>query len=258
MCRSDAVGILLIVEFEVGLGALAELMADQQAAAPALRDGVVAEVVADFSVQAYWPDTCVDLQGQIEGRSGGDQAAWHGASRIVEEQLRVGGDAQVRYGLGGIVCAGRVARILDGFGGYGFGGLNHGEQPGAEAMLHPGIVGMVLVKAPLNAEQAFSEAAEKVTGLGRSTVAGSLRTSFLDSNGNFIFELDAVTESVVDVEVGDLVGAGGRIAVADPPEVDLPMLIAGRLRVVGAEGWTSLRARGDGKKNEQRKDQAGG
>ena len=34
------------------------------------------------------------------------------------------------------------------------------EQAGAEAILQPGVVGMMLVEAPLDAEQAFAEPAD--------------------------------------------------------------------------------------------------
>ena len=48
----NAVGVLLVVELEVGFGAVRELVADEEAAPPALRRVAIAEVVADFAVDA--------------------------------------------------------------------------------------------------------------------------------------------------------------------------------------------------------------
>ena len=62
----------------------------------------------------------------------------------------------------------------------------------------------------------------------------------MDGDGEFVFELNAVAEAVVDVEVGDLIVTGCGVAVADPAEVDLPVFVAGGFGVVGAEGWAAL------------------
>ncbi len=56
----------------------------------------------------------------------------------------------------------------------------------------------------------------------------------------FVFQLDAVTETVVDVEVGYLVRTCSRVAVANPPKVGFPVLAAWSLGVVGPEGWPAL------------------
>jgi hypothetical protein len=55
LAGADAVGILLVVELDVGFGAVGELVADEQAAVPALRQGVVAEVVADVAIERMGP-----------------------------------------------------------------------------------------------------------------------------------------------------------------------------------------------------------
>jgi len=61
LTRRDAVRILLIVKLYVGFGAVGELVADEEASVPALREGVVAEVVADFTIEADWADAGVYL-----------------------------------------------------------------------------------------------------------------------------------------------------------------------------------------------------
>lgn len=63
LARGNAVGVLLVEEFDVGLGGVGELVADQQPARPALDNGVVAEVVAHLAVVSDGADTAVDLDG---------------------------------------------------------------------------------------------------------------------------------------------------------------------------------------------------
>ena len=72
-----------------------------------------------------------------------------------------------------------------------------------------------------------------------------------DGDGNLVPQLDAIAEAVVEVEVGDPIGTGGGVAFADPAEVDLPMLIAGSFRVVGAEWRTALGVGRGGEEDEQ-------
>jgi len=105
----DAVGVLGVVELEVGFGGVGELVADEEASAPALRDGVVAEVVADFAVEADGADAGVDLKREKETGAGSDEAAGDGACGIVEEKLWIGGDAEVDELFGAVGCAGGVA-----------------------------------------------------------------------------------------------------------------------------------------------------
>src|SRR6202034_205898 len=90
----DAVRILLIVEFQVGFRAIAELMANEQAPAPTLRHSMVAEVVANLAVEPNGTDARVDFEWQKEGRPGSDQATRNGAGGIVEEELWAGGYAE--------------------------------------------------------------------------------------------------------------------------------------------------------------------
>ena len=238
LAGGDTVGVLLVVELDVGPGAVGvgEIVADDEAAPPTLGHGVVAEVVADLAVVADGADAAIDLDGQIEVGAGRDQAARDGARRVVEEELGVGADAEVGERLGRFGRAGRLGGRLRS-------ATEDAEQAGAEAAAQGGIAWVVLVKAPLDAEQALAEAAQDRAGDGGLGGGGGLGARLLDGDGDLVLELDAVAEAVVVVEVGDLVGTGGGIAVADPAEVDLPMLIAGGLGVVGAEGG-GLPARG--------------
>jgi hypothetical protein len=203
---------------------------------------VVAEVVADLAVVADGADAAIDLDGQIEVGAGRDQAARDGARRVVEEELGVGADAEVGERLGRFGRAWRLGFRLRS-------ATEDAEQAGAEAAAQGGIAWVVLVKAPLDAEQALAEAAQDRAGDGGLGGGGGLGARLLDGDGDLVLELDAVAEAVVVVEVGDLVGTGGGIAVADPAEVDLPMLIAGGLGVVGAEGG-GLPARGPRRRRE--------
>src|SRR5580658_8781814 len=79
LARGDAVGILYVIEFEVDLGAVAELVAHQHSAVPGLRDAVVAEVVAGLAVDAYGPQAGIELDGQKEIGTASDQTALHRA-----------------------------------------------------------------------------------------------------------------------------------------------------------------------------------
>jgi hypothetical protein len=65
----------------------------------------------------------------------------------------------------------------------------------------------------------------------------------VNSNGKLVFELDAVSESVVDIEDGDGVIALVGIAVSDPSEVDLPMLVAGGFRSSERNGGPACASR---------------
>src|SRR5271165_2011013 len=67
----QAVRILLIVDFGVGLSAVAKLMPDDHAPNPALRQGLIAEVIADFAIDANRPKTSIGLQRQQEIRARG-------------------------------------------------------------------------------------------------------------------------------------------------------------------------------------------
>ena len=89
---------------------------------------------------------------------------------------------------------------------------------------------------------------------GWTGVAG-WRACFFDGDGKLVLELDAVAQTVVEVEVGHLIGAGGGIAIADPAEVNLPMLVAGSFGIVGAKGRAALRMRDGRERGEHREKQ---
>src|ERR1700722_417605 len=93
------------------------------------------------------------------------------------------------------------------------------EQAGAEGSLEPRCAGFVLVVAPLDAQQAFAQAANDLARGRRIGCCHRLRASLLNSDGNFVFELNAVT---------------------DEAEIDLPMAVAGGVGVIGAEGRAAL------------------
>ena len=67
--------------------------------------------------------------------------------------------------------------------------------------------------------------------------------------GNSYFSWMRSPESVVDVEVRHLIRASRRVPVANPSEIDLPMLVAGSFRIIGTKGWSSL---GQGPPNNDR------
>ena len=84
---------------------------------------------------------------------------------------------------------------------------------------------------------------------------GGLGARLFDSDGDLVLELDAVAEPVIEVEVGHLVGASLGIAITDPAEVNLPMLVAGGLRIVRAKGRAALRMRDGRERGEHREKQ---
>ena len=56
----------LVVELEIGFGAVRELMTYEESSAPALGQRMIAEVVANFAVEADGADAGVDLDGEKE------------------------------------------------------------------------------------------------------------------------------------------------------------------------------------------------
>jgi len=150
--------------------------------------------------------------------------------------LWIGGDAQV-YDL-----IGRIGVF------WGFMGEKAFEA-GAEAVFEEGVFGVVFVEAPLDSGEAISNATNDLAGLG---------DCLLEGYWDLEFELDAVAEAVVDVEVGDLVGAGGWVAFADEAEVDLKVFISGGFRIVGAEGRASLGVGQEGRQEQGGEDQSSG
>ena len=97
----QAVRILLIVDFGIGLGAVAELMADDHAPNPALRQRLIAEVIADLAIHANWPKAGIRFKRQQKIRAGGDYPAPHAACGVIERELRIGADAEVDHRLFG-------------------------------------------------------------------------------------------------------------------------------------------------------------
>jgi hypothetical protein len=152
-CRAYGVGVLLIVEFEVGFGGFGELVADEDAADPALREVLVAEVIADLAIYANGADAGVGLEGKKEVGAGVYDSSGHAPGGIFEAELRVGGEAEVDDGFRGGLGLGLA---------LGFCGLG-----GAE----PVVAGMVLVEAPFDAHEAVAETDED--GAGLSGIFGS-------------------------------------------------------------------------------------
>ena len=113
-------------------------------------------------------------------------------------------------------------------------------QPCAEAILHPGIVGMMLVESPLNSHQAFAQADDHTSWNRGFRRRRGLRARLLDGDWDFILELNAVPQTVVDIEIGHLVSAGRRVSVANPAKVNLPVPVAGSFGIVGSKWGASL------------------
>lgn len=99
---------------------------------------------------------------------------------------------------------------------------------------------MVLVETPFDAHETVAEADEDRARLGWRFGGCRERADLFDGDGELVFELDAVAEAIVDVEVGHLVFTGSGIAVADPAEVNLPMFVTGGFGVVGSKGRSAL------------------
>jgi len=60
-------------------------------------------------------------------------------------------------------------------------------------------------------------------------------------DGQFIFQLDPVSQTVVEVEIGRLVVGIRRIVIGDKSGINLPMAIARSLGVVGEKRRPALR-----------------
>ena len=66
------------------------------------------------------------------------------------------------------------------------------EQPSAESVGKPGIAGMMLVKAPLDAEKTLSQASDDFTMNRRLQDFGNLWTCFFNGDRQHVFGLNAV------------------------------------------------------------------
>jgi hypothetical protein len=158
----DGVGVLRVVDLGVDFGAVGEFVANEEASIPTLREVAIAEVVTDVAVDADGANAGVDFERKEEVGAGSNDAAGDGAGGIVEEDLRIGGDADVGLLLGGVGGSGGVA---GGCWGKGWGLMaEEAEEAGAETAFEEGVVGMVLVKAPFDAGLAFAEAADGCAG----------------------------------------------------------------------------------------------
>jgi hypothetical protein len=88
----------------------------------------------------------------------------------------------------------------------------------------------MLVESPLHSQQRLPQ-----TSTGNVVFVG------VAGNGQLIFQLDAIPQAVVEVEVGRLIVGISWIVVGDEADVDLPMAIARRVGIVGEKWRSSLR-----------------
>ena len=116
----------------------------------------------------------------------------------------------------------------------------------------------MLVEPPLESEERFPKADIDVGLRGGSELAGIVETAaqLMKSDGKLVFDLDAVSESVVDIEDGDGVIALVGIAVSDPPEVDLPVLVTGGFGVIGTKWRSGLRVQMSGGEGQEQRPKA--
>jgi hypothetical protein len=111
---------------------------------------------------------------------------------------------------------------------------------------------MMLIEAPLDAEQALSESSQNLARHSSVDAVRRLRPGLFNRDGNFIFKLNAIAEPIVNVEVGYLVCSGGKVTIANPTEVDLPMFVPRGLWIVGAERRPTLGVSRHCRQNKQR------
>ncbi len=132
---------------------------------PGLRDSVVAEVVAGLAVDAYGPQAGVELDRQKKVGAARHQASLDRVGGVVEEDLRVGGDAEVQHLLRGVLSAGRIARVCGGQRRLRRVVAKQAQQTSPKTALRPVIVGVMLIEAPLDTQQALTQARDYVSGL---------------------------------------------------------------------------------------------
>jgi hypothetical protein len=111
----------------------------------------------------------------------------------------------------------------------------------------------MFVEPPFDTKQGFAKADVDVALRRRCELTSIVyaASQFVYSDRQFIFKLDAITESIVEIEVRDGVVALVGIAVSDPAEIDLPLFIPRCFRVVGPEWGTALPYRGSDSKHRQ-------
>src|SRR6266404_4154602 len=90
---------------------------------------------------------------------------------------------------------------------------------------------MVGIKPPLHSQQGIPR-----TGQHIRVIAARFR----DAQRHLEFELNAMAKSVVEVDVGDFVLAGKRITIPQHSDVDLPISVSRRIRVIGPKWRTAL------------------
>src|SRR5271156_4507763 len=107
---------------------------------------------------------------------------------------------------------------------------------------------MMLIEAPFYPQKARAQTAKHAARHDRLSGAHWRKhTVFLDGDRELIFQLNAITQPVVDIEVRHLVRAGCGVPIADPAKIDLPMLVPRSFRIIGPEGRPSLRHRSPNK-----------
>jgi len=113
----------------------------------------------------------------------------------------------------------------------------------------------MFVEPPFDPEKRFAEADVDVDvalwGRCEFTSIVDAASQFVDGDRKFIFELNAIAESIVEIEVRGGVIALVGVAICDPAEIDLPLFIPWGFRVVGPERGAALGHRGSGSKDRQ-------
>lgn len=101
---------------------------------------------------------------------------------------------------------------------------------------------MTLVESPLNPQQTFAQAADHMSRKRRFGGRGGLGARLFDGNRDFIFQLNAVAQTIVDIEIRYLVFAGRGISFANPTKVNLPVPVARGLGIVRSKWRSALRS----------------
>src|SRR6185295_17857909 len=91
---------------------------------------------------------------------------------------------------------------------------------------------MVGIKAPLHSQQGIPRTSQHMRVIA---------ARFRNAQRHLKFELNAMPESVVEVDVGHLVLAGKGVAIPQHSDVDLPISVSRRIRVIGPKWRTALR-----------------
>src|SRR5271170_2338181 len=183
---------------------------------------MIGEVIPNFTIKPYRANAGVGLERHEKVGAGRHHASANRGGGVVERKLRIDSDAKINDPLCGVLA------WLD------CGGFRRRIAP------DPWIAGMVLVEAYFHTQQTLAKASHDTSGHRRRGRCRWLRTGLFNRDGELIFELNAVAEAVIEIEVRHLVSACHRIPVANPAEIDLPVLVAGCLGIVGAKGWAAL------------------